>query len=173
MKKIILALTLVIAYSTAFTQPPKIKSFFKNLEDGNEYAVVKVNKEMFELLGAMDTEIDGQSIEELVKGLEEITVLIKEGGSEKDYNKFQSLIKSSGLKSYMSFKDVDNDVQLYSSGTTEDGKLDGVVLSVNEGDQTIFVNVNGYVDIKALGKLTKDMNINGLDRLKDLEHEKE
>ncbi len=178
MKKIILGLCFLLAYSFGFSQTKRapykeVNSFLKGLEKGSEYAVVKVNKEMFELLAAMDIESNGENIKDLIEGLKEITILVKEDGGKEDYEKFQRLIKSSSLKSYMSVKDEDANVNLYSAGTTDDGKLNGIVLSVSEDDETVFVHVDGQIDLAALGKLTKGLDINGLDQLKRLNDHKE
>lgn len=168
MKKVILGLCLLFTVSLGYSQ--SVTQFFKNLEKSSEYAVVKVNKEMFELLTAMDSDLQKEKdVQELINGLNEITILIKENGGKSDYDKFQGLVSSNGLKSYMSVKDDDNNVNLYSEGTTSDGKLKGVVLSVNDGEQTIFINVDGLVDLSALGKLTKDINIDGFEQLRNLE----
>ena len=172
MKKIIFGLALLLFFSVGYSQDPDIKTFFKELEKSNDYAVVKVNKEMFQLLAAMDTELENGEVQELIDGLNEITVLINEEGSETDYNKFQSMVTSKKLTSYMSFKEEGKNVNLYSQGTTSDGKLKGIVLSVKDGKQNIFINVDGLISLSALGKLTKDIHIDGFDQLKDLEKHK-
>ncbi|MEE9373362.1 MAG: DUF4252 domain-containing protein [Saprospiraceae bacterium] len=171
MKKVIFGIIGLFLFTTVFSQNSDLNKFFSSLEDSKEYAVVKVNKEMFQLIAAMGGSGDSQEIKDLVKDLNEITILINKDGGETEYSKFQSLVSRTKLTSYMSFKDEGNTVNLYSGGTTSDGKLKGIVLSVRDKNETIFINVDGLVDLAALGKVTKNMNIDidGLEYLKDID----
>jgi hypothetical protein len=171
MKKVILAIIGLFLFTSVFSQNREMNKFFDGLEENSSYATVKVNKEMFQLLAAMNGDGENKDLKRLVRDLNEITILINENGGNEDYSKFQSMVKGNNLTSYMSFKDEGSNVNLYSGGTTDDGKLKGLVLSVKDDDQTVFINVDGLVDLAALGKLTKDMNIDidGLEYLKDID----
>ncbi len=171
MKKVILGIIGLFLITSVYSQNGEMNKFFDELEESSEYAAVKVNKEMFQLLAAMNGDSESKELKALVRDLDEITILINENGGNDDYSKFQSLVKGNKLTSYMSFKDEGSNVNLYSGGTTDDGKLKGIVLSVKETDQTVFIHVDGLVDLAALGKLTKDLNIDidGLDYLKDID----
>lgn len=171
MKKVILGILSLFIFTTSFSQLGEMNKFFEGLESSSDYAAVKVNKEMFQLLAAMNGEGESKELKQLVRDLNEITILINENGGDSDYDKFQSLVSSNKLTSYMSFKDNSSNVNLYSGGTTDDGKLKGIVLSVKDVGETVFIHVDGLVDLAALGKLTKDMDINidGLEYLKDID----
>lgn len=174
MKKVIFGLILSFLFTTGYSQNKEINKFFNKLSSTDGYSVVKVEKEMFQLLAAMNTEINDQELKDLMDGLNEITVLINEkGGGTDDYSKFMGIVESTSLKSFMSFKEEGSNVNLYSSSITDDGKLNGIVLSVQDGDETIFINVDGVVNLSALGKLTKDLDIGGLNHLKDYDEKRQ
>ena len=171
MKKVIIGIFITFLFTSAYSQNREMNNFFSGLEESSNYATVKVNKEMFQLLAAMNGDSESKELKALVRDLDEITILINENGGTDDYSKFQSLVKGNKLTSYMSFKDEGSNVNLYSGGTTDEGKLKGIVLSVKDEDQTVFIHVKGLVDLAALGKLTRDMNIDidGLEYLKDID----
>ena len=175
MKKITIAILAIFISMSAFAQNKEMAKFFNKLEDSDKYAVVKVNKEMFQLLAAMNAEGDSKELKQLVRDLDEITILINEDGTADDYSAFQSLVNKNKLTSYMSVKDDENTVNLYSGGSAEDGKLDGIVLSVKSDQESVFIHVDGKVDIAALGKVMRDMNVNidGMEYLKNIDNNKE
>jgi len=171
MKRITLGILAFLISFSAFSQNKEMNKFFNNLEESSDYAVVKVNKEMFQLLAAMNAEGDSPELKELVRDLNEITILVDEEGKADDYSAFQSLVSKNKLTEYMSMKDDENTVNLYSGGSAENGKLDGIVLSVKSLTETVFIHVDGKVDLAALGKVMRDldMDIDGMEYLKKVD----
>jgi len=51
--------------------------------------------------------------------------------------------------------------------TSEDGKICGLtVIAYNQGSDVAFVNIVGDINLKSIGSLTKDLNIPGLNNVK-------
>jgi len=81
MKNIItLILALLLTSSMMFGQ--SLNSFFNDLEDRDDVAIVSVNKEMFKLFAAMDIDVDGGDVKEMVKDINSLKIYIQEENAD-------------------------------------------------------------------------------------------
>ena len=175
-KNLIIALALVLAPLATFAQ-----STFDNFADMDDVSVVTVNKKMFELMGkvAGETE-DAKDYINLVSGLNSLRVLATENTSiaAEMKAKVASYLKSSKLSELMSVKDKEGNVKIY----IREGKdadhvkelfmfIDGISANMGGADRdakAVIVSITGDIDLNKISELTKQMNIQGGEHLKNV-----
>ncbi|WP_238988405.1 DUF4252 domain-containing protein [Aureibaculum marinum] len=176
MRTLILALTLMVTPLLIFAQ-----STFDKFADMDDVSVVTVNKKMFELMGkvAGETE-DAKEYIDLVKGLNNLRVLATENKAiaADMKSKVSGYLKSAKLSELMSVKDQEGNVKIY----IREGKdadhvkelfmfVDGISADLGGSDrkaEAVIVSITGDIDLNKISELTKQMNIQGGEHLKNV-----
>ena len=149
-----------------------INSFLERLDDGDEYGVITINKEMFKMLSGMDIDLgeDEEIIKDLVDGINKVRVFLNEdSGSYDDYKEIRGIAEGTSMDNLISVKDKGERVDLYTNPTRNDGIVDGLLLLVREESSNVFIHIDGKINLNHLAKLTDKMNIDGLEHLKKIE----
>lgn len=175
-KKFLIALMVAIIPMTTFAQ-----SAFDEFEDLDEVTTVVVNKRAFDLMSRMgaDTE-EGKEYVDMVKNLNSLRVFATESSSiaAKMKAKVNSYLKSSSLSELMRVKDKDANVKIY----IREGKdadhvkelfmfVDGLSKHMGGQDrkaEAVIVSITGDIDLNKISELTKQMNIQGGEHLKNV-----
>jgi len=175
MKKIIslLSTTLLIVS----LQAQSINDFLSTLEDGDEYGVVTINKEMFKMIAAFDVDLgeDEDAIRDLTRDINKVRVFInEENGTYEEYKKIKGIAQSSSMENLISVKDGSERVDLFTNPTNSDEVVDGLLLLVRETEQNVFIHIDGKINLDHLAKLTEKLDIDGLEHLEKIgEHDDE
>jgi len=169
MKNIItLILALLLTSSMMFGQ--SLNSFFNDLEDRDDVAIVSVNKEMFKLFAAMDIDVDGGDVKEMVKDINSLKIYIQEENADYEvFKQARTLAQSSSMAELISVKEGSERVYLYTDKSDGDQYVENLLLMVREPDQNIFIRLDGKVNLDDLSKLTDNIGIDGLEHLKKIE----
>ena len=168
MKNIItLVIALLLSSSMMFGQ--SLKSFFNDLEDRDDVAIVSVNKEMFKMFSAMDIDLDGANVKEMVKDINSLKIYIQEENADYEvFKQARTLAQSSSMTELVSVKDGSERVYLYTDKSDGDEFVENLLLMVREPDQNIFIRLDGRVNLDDLSKLTDNIGIDGLEHLKKI-----
>ncbi|MFP4470553.1 MAG: DUF4252 domain-containing protein, partial [Bacteroidales bacterium] len=75
----------------------------------------------------------------------------------KDYTELMTVKENNELVRFMIRKDGEN--------------INELLLLLNQGDEAGFISITGNIDLKSIAKLSKSMNINGLEQLQRLDKE--
>lgn len=146
-----------------------INSFFERLEDGDDYAVITINKEMFRMIASFDAEFDDEGVKDLIKNIKRVRVFVNdETATYADFKELKSLASSTSMTNLISVKDAGERVELFTIPTNNDKFVDGLVLLVHEEDQNVFIEIDGKINLDDLAKLTEKMDIDGFDQLKKI-----
>ena len=167
-------LILFVFIASSFTLGAQsMESFFNRLEEGDDYAVITVNREMFKMLASMDIDVEGKGLRELIGSIKMLKVYMNEdGASIDDFNQINAIAKGQNLNNLISVKEKGERVMLYTGPSKSDEIVDGVLLLVHEEDQNFFIKIDGLINLNNLVELSKDINIDGLDKLKKIEKTK-
>lgn len=169
MKKIsTLLLGLVLSISI---QAQSIASFLEDLEDGDDYGVVTVNREMFKMIASFDIDLgeDEEAVKEMINNIKKVRIFMnEENGSYEDYKSIKGIANSTTMDNLISVKDGGERIDLFTNPTKDDGIVDGLLLLVHEEDSNVFIHIDGKIDLNLLAKLTEDMNIEGFEHLKKI-----
>lgn len=153
----------------ASIQAQSISSFFEDLEDRDDYAVITINKEMFRMIASFDVEMDDEGIKDLIKNIKRVRIFMNdETAAYEDFKKIKSLAASTSMTNLISVKDGSERVELFTNPTDDDRYVNGLILLVREEDQNIFIEIDGKINLDDLSKLTDKMDIDGFDHLKKI-----
>jgi len=143
-------------------------------QDG--FTSVYITSHMFELFADLDTEEDKDGFIELVKNLKCIKILSVEKDSltpQPKVNFFDELMTDFPDKKYdelMVVKKKDQDVKFY---IMKEGKIISELLMIVGGtDDNVLITIQGDIDLKTISKLSKSMNIQGMENLEEIEEDK-
>lgn len=167
MKTIITLMASLILMSSI--QAQSIKSFFNDLEDKDDYAIITINKEMFRMIASFDVDFDDKDIKELVKNIKRVRIFSNEdAASFDDFKEIRDLARETSMNNLISVKDGSERVELFTGGDADDRYVDGLLLLVREENQNVFIEMDGKINLDALASLTDKLDIDGFDQLKKI-----
>lgn len=174
MKRFTLILILMLAPLAAFSQ-----GIFDSYEGQKDVTSVVVTKNMFKLLADMDLESDDPEVKEyldMVNNLDNIKIFMTENKdlAQKMANDVKSYVSSSkGLNELMRVNDEGKNIKFYSKEGKSDSFVSELLMfvdgNINGKSETIVMSITGNIDLKKIGKLTKELNVPGSDELENIE----
>ena len=169
MKKILTLLLITTVLALPSMAQDVVTSFFDKYGGDEEFTEVTVSSRMFGLF--TDMEVDNEEDQEILEAISKLTglkILAKDNGSDgmKLYNELMAKMPKQGFDELMSMRE---DGQLMKFMIKEEaGKISELVL-VSGGESDFFVvRLLGEIDLNQVSKLSKKMNIEGLDKLENL-----
>jgi hypothetical protein len=181
MKKLILSLSVVafmLVSSLVNAQSPIDKVFDKYAsQDG--FTTVNISKEMFQMLmqmGQGDTK--DTSMVEMKKMMEQLTglkVLTFSFDSTKIvkavsvYNEFAGVFPASAYKELMSINEGRQNIKFMTKQDAS-GKISEMVMLMKDKTEVAVLSLTGNIDLSTVSKLSKGMNIHGMEGLNKMGH---
>lgn len=167
--KNIIALSLCLFLSLTISAQ-SLTSFFDDLEDRNDIAIVSVNKEMFKMIASMDVQFKEEGLSELIKGINSLKIYIQEENADYElFKKVRSMAQNASMAELLSVKDGSERVYMYTDQSNGADIVKNLLLMVHDGDQNVFIRLDGKINLKELSKLTDKMGIDGLEHLKKID----
>jgi hypothetical protein len=164
----------MLAPLAAFSQ-----GIFDSYEGQKDVTSVVVTKNMFKLLADMDLESDDPEVKEyldMVNNLDNIKIFMTENKdlAQKMANDVKAYVSSSsGLNELMRVNDEGKNIKFYSKEGKSDSFVSELLMfvdgNVNGKSETIVMSITGNIDLKKIGKLTKELNVPGSDELENIE----
>ena len=177
MKKVILSIVALAVMSLSFNtfaQSPTDDLFDKyGAKDG--FTTVHITKELFSLFAEIadeSDEADVQEINEVIKGLEYIRILMYDGSDSIDSGiarEFKEELSDVKLKDFTELMTVKEGDELVKFMIRKNGKnINELLLIIDQPDQAGFISITGNIDLKSIAKISKSMNIKGLENLEKI-----
>lgn len=171
MKKLLI--TLSIGYLTAFqvnAQDAAISSLFDKYADNEELTKVNISQKMFSLF--TNLEPDDPETKELanaISKLKGVKILASDSiaNGRKYYQEASKNIRKSQFEELMSVRDGDKDMvfMIKESG----GVINELLMLVGGDHQFVAMNLFGEIDLKQISKLSKGMNMKGMEYLENID----
>ncbi len=174
MKKILIVL-LALMPAAVFAQSSSLQSFFDKYAGQDGFTTVKISPKLFELVASV--EVDDQDLS-VLKDLTGVNVLVWENEEGKDDAKAIQLKNEayeSVNKDYdelMTVREGETDLKILAK-SAGDGVISDLLIVGYDDGEFIFVSVTGKIDIKKLSSLADDVDIDGMEHLKDLDKDSE
>jgi len=178
MKKIILSLfviALVYMPVTIYSQSPT-DGMFKKFGSSDGFTSVSVSSELFSLFAQIAEESDDAEVRELnkmIRELEQIRILMFNSSkapataTADDFKKELANLKLNNFTELMTVREAD---QTFKFMIRKEGKIiRELLLLIDQPTETGFISITGNIDLKTIAKLSRTMNIQGLDKLEQLE----
>ena len=149
-------------------QNSAIDRYFETYREDARFSRVTVSSKMFSLFLELEgDDPDEQAIIETISKLDGLKMLV---GQEVDEAKsiFGNMLKQpkANMDELMTISDVDKEIQFFV--TESGGKISELVMVGYEVDKVMILSLIGDIDLKEISRLSKKMNLDGFEHLKDI-----
>ncbi|MDK2979025.1 MAG: hypothetical protein PWP52_1739 [Bacteroidales bacterium] len=168
MKKIILNLVLLISPFLLIAQNTPVDELFEKYSGKEGFTSVYITSYMFSMFADMET--DDPEFDELVKNLTGIKILSTDetyAGNANFYTEIMNKLPLSKYKELMVIKEKGQDVKFLIN--EKDGKIIELLLIAGGKNENALISIQGNIDLKNISKLSKSMQIEGLEHLEEIE----
>jgi len=162
-----------IGFTTAvFSQNKSIDRVFDKYAGQEGFTTVYISKYMFSMFANLD-EVEDEDMDEVQQVFGKLTgikILASEDGSPEGINFYDEIMKDLPRNEYeelMVVKDSESDVIFLAR--EEGGVIVELLLIVSGDDDNALIAITGEIDLNTISKLSKAMNIDGMEELENLE----
>lgn len=173
MKKIILILTLAIFQLLINAQNKAVDKLFEKYAGKEGFTTVLISSKMFRLFSNLET--DDEEFDDLMNSLKSIRILATDNDVELDkninfYDEIMKELKVSEYEELMVIQEKDQNVKFLIREV--DGKIVELLLVSGGRDGNALISIKGDIDLKNISKLSKSMNVKGLEDLEKIDKKK-
>jgi len=157
----------MLVYSTVFVygQNSAVDQLFSRYADKDGFTSVCISKGMFNLFAREDESKD--EFNKAIKGLESIRILTPDGTIPKgSFNFYKEICKSLPIAQYEELLSVKETDQVFKMLIRR--KAGGIIsefLMIGGGNDNVLISITGNIDLKSISKLSKAMNIDGMENI--------
>ncbi len=169
MKKIILILIVAFLSIPGFSQNTPVDELFDKYSGKEGFTSVYITSYMFSMF--TDVETNDPEFDELMKNLKGIKILATDesyNGNANFYKEIIDKLPMSQYKELMVIKEKDQDVKFLIN--EKDGKIIELLLIAGGIDENVLISIKGNIDLKNISKLSKSMQIQGLEHLEEIDN---
>lgn len=169
MKKIVAALALIMSSFLANGQNSAVDPLFAKYADKDGFTTVSISKAMFSLFASENESKD--EFNKAVKGLESIRILAPDSAtaSRVKLNFYNEISKSLPISQYEELMSVKEKDQVFKMLIRRKGAVITEFLMIGGGRENLLICITGNIDLKSIKKLSKSMNIEGLEDIDKLD----
>lgn len=153
----------------SLAQNNAISKFFQKYEDDEEFTRVTITSRMFGLFTNMELEDeDDQEVLGAISKLDGLNILTKEDISNGKalYKEALSLIPKSEYDELMVIREKDSDMKFLIK--EKNGKIQELLMLMGGSDEFFILSLIGEIDLKQVSKISKKMDIDGLEKLENM-----
>jgi len=170
MKNLIFILITVCIGFNANAQNDVVTKLFNDYYDDENFTKISVSSKMFELFTEIEPgDEDEKDILEAVSKLKGLKVVAADsvGNSKQLYANAVKKVTGNGYEELMEVKDAQEDMKFMIK--EKDGIIDELVMIVGGNKSFFILSLYGEIDLKKISKLSKSMNVKGMEYLKQLD----
>ncbi len=169
MKHLIILIAICIGFS-ANAQNDVVTKLFNQYYDNEDFTKISVSSKMFELFTNIEPgDEDEEEILEAISNLKGLKVIAADsiGNSKKLYTDAVKKISGNGYEELMEVKDAQEDMKFMIS--EKDGIINELVMVVGGHKSFFILSLYGEINLKNISKLSKSMNVKGMEYLQQLD----
>lgn len=168
----ILAIIIFTTYiTTGWAQTSPVDKLFDRYSEKDGFTTVYITQYMFSMF--KDVKTDDKDFDNLVKNLKSIRILAVDGENPpKGVNFYTEMMKDLPVKEYkelMVIKEKGQDMKFLVKDNA--GKIIELLL-IAGGKQNALICIQGNIDLKSIAKLSKSMNIQGMEQFGKIQEKK-
>ncbi|HNU42177.1 MAG TPA: DUF4252 domain-containing protein, partial [Cyclobacteriaceae bacterium] len=165
MKKIIIGLMMMTA-SVAVQAQDAVSKFFTKYQNDESFSQVNISSKMFSLMANLDVENpEDKEVVDMISKIKGLRILAKEEArnSRELYKEALALIPQKDFEELMTVRDKDKDMKFFIKEAG--GKVSELVMVAGGNEEFMVLSLFGEIDLKQVSKISKKMNIEGLENL--------
>jgi len=177
MKKNVLKFTfsLLLLIPLLVNAQSPIDRIFEKYTGQEGFTTVNISKDMFQMFSGMGDAKDTSTME-MKKIMDQLTGLkvltcnadtVKQGKATAFYNETVALLPASVYKELMTVNDEGNNMRFLTKQDAS-GKIQEMVMLSKGKHEIVVMSITGSIDLSSLSKLSKRMNIHGLENLEKM-----
>lgn len=174
MKKVIILAVLISGFSVTYAQNDAISKFFSKYQADESFSQVTVSSKMFSLFTNMDVETaEDKEVLDAISKIKGLRILAKEDArnARELYKEAFSLIPMKDYEELMTVKDKDQDMKFLIKDDGK-GKISELIMVMGGVDDFMVMTLYGEIDLKQVSRIGKKMDIEGLDKLEQINKKK-
>ena len=159
----------MVAAISGYAQNNVIIDLFDQYYDDENFTKVSVSSKMFELFTEIEPgDKDEEEILRAISKLKGLKILAADsiGNSRKMFDDAVNKISSKGYEELMEVKDAEEDMNFMIMD--KDGTITELVMVVGGKKQFVILSLYGEIDLKSISKLSKSMNLEGMQHLEHI-----
>ncbi len=163
-----LVLAIMLSMPAIFAQSKAVQNIFDKYELDENFTRVSVSQQMFDLFIELDSENEvEQEVLDAIAKLEGLKVLFRDDQNGMPlFKESLTAVKGAGYEELMSVDDKQERVRFM---IKRDGKQISELLMVMGGsNEFAIMTLFGEIDLKAISKMARVMEIRGLERLESI-----
>lgn len=170
MKKLMLIALLSVPLMIMAQESP-VSPFFEKYAGKEGFTTVNISQKLFSMFASLSIDEELDQFDELIAELEGIQILIYEenaANSKKYFDEAWDQIPMNHYEELMTVKSDEENVRfLIHEG--KDGMIKELLMLVNSEDEFVFISILGNIDLEKISKLSKSMNLDGMEHLDKME----
>lgn len=161
MKKMMVLVACLVGLLTAGQAQDMVADFLKKQKNPDVFTQVNISRKMFQLLADMsDSETEG-----IIQNLTGMRIITGDQEPDVYFRTAREMLESSPDKyeSLMNIKEEKEEVWMFIR--EEKGSIVELVILVGDNGEFVLMNFTGKIDLKKIARLTKSVNIDGIEYL--------
>lgn len=165
MKKVLVGV-MMMAASFAVQAQDAISKFFTKYQNDETFSQVNISSKMFSLMANLDVENpEDKEMVDMISKIKGLRILAKEEArnSRELYKEALGMIPQKEFEELMTVRDKDNDMKFFIKESG--GKISELIMVSAGNEEFMVLSLFGEIDLKQVSKISKKMNIDGLEHL--------
>lgn len=176
MKKLIIKLVIVLAVilPVMLSAQTAIDGLYERYAGQKGFTSINISPEMFNMLSSIDMDDSSSDVQEAqnvmqqLKGLKMLVFEPEDGHTSNFVEDVKKLILSKDYAELMSVDSEDSKIKFLVKKAS-DGKILELLMIVAEDNEALIMSMTGNLDMKTISKISKSLDMDGLDNLEKLE----
>lgn len=172
--KTIVAVILLTGTGLSASAQDAISRFFEKYADDDSFTQVNITSRMFGLFTDLEVEDEeDQEVMEAISKLKGLKILAKDTNADgkRMYKEAFKMLPTSEFDELMSIRDEDQDMKFMIKESN--GKISELVMIMGGTNEFFILTLFGEIDLKQVARLSKAMDIDGLEGLEMLDNDKD
>lgn len=168
MKKVIVVV-MMMAASVAVQAQDAVSKFFSKYQNDESFSQVNISSKMFSLMANLDVENpEDKEVVDMISKIKGLRILSKEEArnSRELYKEALGMIPTKEFEELMTVRDKDKDMKFFIKESG--GKISELIMIAGGNEEFMVLSLFGEIDLKQVSKISKKMNIEGLENLENV-----
>lgn len=171
--KTILLVTCTLILTAGLQAQSIMDKLFDKYSGTEGYTSVYISKYMFDMFRSTDATVKSDDdMNEVISKLDCIKILVTDDDPAtlapvNLYQEIMKVIPSSPYKEIMVVKEKDQNIKFYAR-EDKNRKIAELLMVIGGKDENVLISIQGDIDMKNISKLSKSMNIEGMENLEKM-----
>lgn len=163
-KQLILAGAFILTTGMVFAQGDAINTVFSKYANDDSFSKVNVSSKMFQLFTHIEgTDQEEKELLETISMLKGMKILSKDECDGRKLYKDALKLTGTGYEELMSVKDGSEDLTFFIKESG--GKINELLMLIGGESNFLILSLVGDIDLNKVAKLSRSMNIGGMEQL--------